>query len=319
MRRLLPAIPAAVLAAGLAAGLAAALPGIGGAQAQTTTRSSPKAVLPDLPLSILQTLAYVDIAPGRALTLENGTHRDEARTLRLAGHTEAAQALVGELLAHGDLDGDGTSDAAVLLEETRAGETATTLHLAIVVQRAGRVRNMASLRLGPDVQVRSLAVATREALLELLVMGEGDAPGRPTLKMALALKLQGSEVLVMRQEPGGKFAPADLAGTAWRLAAAAQSVAVEFAPGDGGGLRLSGRAYCHRFAAGMDGEGRVLSVAAGAAIASKMLCPPEAARAERAFLAALAASASLAFRYGRLALEDGQGGAMVWEPARAQP
>ena len=309
MRRLLPAIPAAVLAAGLAAGLAAALPGIGGAQAQTTTRSSPKAVLPDLPLSILQTLAYVDIAPGRALTLENGTHRDEARTLRL----------VGELLAHGDLDGDGTSDAAVLLEETRAGETATTLHLAIVVQRAGRVRNMASLRLGPDVQVRSLAVATREALLELLVMGEGDAPGRPTLKMALALKLQGSEVLVMRQEPGGKFAPADLAGTAWRLAAAAQSVAVEFAPGDGGGLRLSGRAYCHRFAAGMDGEGRVLSVAAGAAIASKMLCPPEAARAERAFLAALAASASLAFRYGRLALEDGQGGAMVWEPARAQP
>lgn len=161
---------------------------------QAANQQLPDLPLPDLPLPILQSLSYVDIEKGRALELAGGVYRDERRALRL----------LSDLIAHGDLDHDGTRDAAVLLEE-RIAET-TILHLAAVVQRAGRVRNMASWRLGEHAQVKSLAIENGIVVVSLLSLGEGDAPSRPTVKMVLGLKLAGSEMQLMRREPKGRLA-----------------------------------------------------------------------------------------------------------------
>lgn len=147
---------------------------------------------PDLPLPILQSLAYVDIEPGRALSLNEGGYSDERRTLRL----------LTAPMAHGDLDGDGTRDAVVLLEERRGD--ATILHLSAVVQRAGRVRNMASLKLG-EAQVTALAIENGTIVLALLGRGEGDAPAEPRQRLLLGWKLAGSELLLMRREPKGRL------------------------------------------------------------------------------------------------------------------
>ncbi len=158
------------------------------------TQQAANQQLPDLPLPVLQSLSYVDIEKGRALELAGGVYRDERRALRL----------LGDLIAHGDLDHDGTRDAVVLLEE-RTAET-TIIHLAAVVQRAGRVRNMASWRLGEHAQVKSLAVENGIVVVSMLSLGEGDAPSRPTVKMVLGLKLAGSEMQLMRREPKGRLA-----------------------------------------------------------------------------------------------------------------
>jgi hypothetical protein len=149
---------------------------------------------PDVPLQVLQSLAYVDIEKGRALSFIDGVYRDERRSMRLLDAS----------IAYGDLDHDGTRDAVVLLEE-RTRET-TILHLAAVVQRAGRVRNMASWRLGEHAQVKSIAIDNGVVMLSLLAMGEGDVPAKPTVKMLLGLKLAGSEIQLMRREPKGRLA-----------------------------------------------------------------------------------------------------------------
>lgn len=163
-------------------------------ETRAQTQQAANQQLPDLPLPILQSLAYVDIEKGRALELAGGVYRDERRALRL----------LGDLVAHGDLDHDGTRDAVVLLEE-RIADT-TILHLAAVVQRAGRVRNMASWRLGEYAQVKSLAIENGIVVVSLLSLGEGDPPSRPTVKMVLGLKLAGSEMQLMRREPKGRLA-----------------------------------------------------------------------------------------------------------------
>ena len=280
-----------LLLASLAA-LGAACGAASGAHAQSLPpTSSPKALPSDLPLPVLQSLAYVDIAAGRALPLERGTYRDAQRQLRL----------VEEMLAAGDLDGDGTRDAAVLLEERALATGAPTLHLAGVVQRAFRVRNMASFRLGEHVQVRSLTIHDRLAIVSLLVMGEGDGPARPTLKMTLALKLAGSEWQVMRQEPGGRFTLADLAGTSWKLAAD-PAVTAQFAFAADGALRLSGRTHCARYAATLTEEGAVADLATLPPDSARTPCGAQAREADRAFLAALAAARDPRFDFGRLSL-----------------
>ncbi len=274
----------------------AALGAAGGAACGAFAQSlpptaSPKALPSDLPLPVLQSLAYVDIAPNRALPLDRGIYRDAQRYLRLAD----------ELHAAGDLDGDGTRDAAVLLEERTLATGVPTLHLAGVVQRAFRVRNMASFRLGEHVQVRSLAIHDRQATLSLLVMGEGDAPARPTLKMTLALKLAGSEWQVMRQEPAGRFALADLAGTGWKLAAD-PAITAQFAPATDGALRLSGRLNCGRYAATLTEEGAIADLVSLPPESAKTPCTSQAQEADRAFLAALASARDPRFDFGRLAL-----------------
>lgn len=284
-------LPASLAAIAVACGAAC------GAFAQSSPATalpptaSPKALPSDLPLPVLQSLSYVDIAANRALPLENGVYRDAQRELRL----------VSELQAAGDLDGDGTRDAAVLLEDRARATGVPTLHLAGVVQRAFRVRNMASFRLGEHVQARSLSIHDRQAIVSLLVMGEGDAPARPTLKMTLALKLAGSEWQVMRQEPGGRFAIADLAGTAWTLAAD-PAITASFARAADGALRLTGRTHCARYAATLTEEGAVAELATLPANSAKTPCSAEALEADRAFLATLAGARGVAFRFGRLAL-----------------
>lgn len=177
----------------LALSLSLSLSGASLAHAQ---QSAQQAFADDVPLPILQSLAYVDIEQGRALNLSEGFYRDERRAVRL---------LAG-MIGNGDLDGDGTRDAAVLLEER--GAQGTVLHVAMVVQRAGRVRNMASWRLGENVQVRSLTIEDGTAVLSLLAMGEGDLPAQPTVRMLVGLKLAGSEVQLMRREPKGRLAAA---------------------------------------------------------------------------------------------------------------
>jgi hypothetical protein len=148
----------------------------------------------DLPLPLLQSLDYVDIEKGRALSLIDGRYSDERRVLRL----------LSAPMAQGDLDGDGTRDAVVLLEERNA-DTAI-LHLAAVVQRAGRVRNMASIKLGEQAQVTAIAIENGTIVLTLLTAGAGDAPAAPRQRLLLGWKLAGSELLLMRREPKGRQA-----------------------------------------------------------------------------------------------------------------
>ncbi|MDF3072973.1 MAG: hypothetical protein K0S54_640 [Alphaproteobacteria bacterium] len=161
--------------------------------AHAQTQQAANLPSPDLPLPVLQSLDYVDIEKGRALSLIDGRYSDERRVLRL----------LATPMAQGDLDGDGTRDAVVLLEERNADTT--ILHLSAVVQRAGRVRNMASIKLGDHAQVTAMAIENGMIVLTLLTTGESDAAAEPRQRLLLGWKLAGSELLLMRREPKGRL------------------------------------------------------------------------------------------------------------------
>jgi hypothetical protein len=121
--------------------------------------------------------------------------------------------------------------------------------------------------------------------------------------MTLGLKLAGSELQIMRQEPGGRFTIAELAGTSWRLANSPHVITAEFAAAPNGGLRLTGRAPCNHYAAMFDHGGRARNVSKGPALAVKRNCPKEAAEIELNFLSGMSKVQFFEFRFGKLALK----------------
>lgn len=223
-----------------------------------------------------------------------------------------------ELIARGDLDGDGAEDAVVLLEHDPGG-SGRFLHVAVVTRREGRPVMLASRLVGDRVQVRSLAVRGREIVLEVVRAGPNDASCCPGELATLAWTVQRRRLVPAASTAlAGRLAPTTLDGTRWTLvqwatgepAAVPRAIEIEFETG-----RISGHAGCNRFFAGLASEGDTPgALRVSAPGATRMACEPEAMQAESRFLASLGTATRFGFRMGRLVLDSGQGpGGLVFE------
>ena len=74
-----------------------------------------------------------------------------------------AVSLVGDLRVIGDLDGNGTDDAVVLLNYAPGG-TGQLLYLAVVARKNGKIHNVATTLIGDRVQIRDVRIATKTNL-----------------------------------------------------------------------------------------------------------------------------------------------------------
>jgi hypothetical protein len=102
----------------------------------------------------------------REIQLTDGAFREEdAET-----GTETLVQL-SELMAFDDLNGDGRTDAAVLLTETTAGEETTTT-LALVSEQSGQASSFAVTLLGREVGVDAMWVEDGKIVLSMRVPGE---------------------------------------------------------------------------------------------------------------------------------------------------
>jgi hypothetical protein len=114
------------------------------------------------------------------------------------GATERDYAgLVDDTVAFGDLDGDGTADAAVVAF-TSGGGSGTFIHLIAVLDRDGAPVQAARAFLGDRVRVESLTISSGEIVATMLAHRRSDGLCCPTLNVTRAFALRGDQ-LVARQ------------------------------------------------------------------------------------------------------------------------
>ena len=178
LARLQTGVATAVIAVGL---LAAALPACAQEEGAPPTDREPR------PLSLKQ--------------LQNAQYRlpllgDEETSIRFhggqgsikygEGATERVQAgLVGDLVAHGDLDGDAVADAAAVVFIDPGG-SGTFIHLLAMRNRAGTPVQAGREFLGDRVRVQSLAIWGGRIFVTMLAHGPGDGLCCPSIEITRA-------------------------------------------------------------------------------------------------------------------------------------
>ena len=211
--------------------------------------------------------------------------------------------LVDHFVLTGDLDSDGTREAAVLLWKTEGG-SGTRLYLAAMGRRDGKPTNLGSTLIGDRVQVRSGAIDDGRIALDLVRAGPGDAACCPTEKARVTWTLGVDGLSVASEEVTGTLSLADLEGPEWILVELGWARPVP----DGSEItlrftkeRAEGNTGCNSYFAGVasDAPGQLGFNGMGA---TRAACPEPAMDLERNYLRALADASTYSFLGGRLVL-----------------
>jgi heat shock protein HslJ len=223
--------------------------------------------------------------------------------------------LIGDFRITGDLDGDGTDDAVVLLNYAPGG-TGQLLHLALMARKKGKIQNLATALIGDRVQIRDVRIEQKRIFVDVIQAGPKDAmccPGEVTTRE-------------WTLEPGGKLnrytvtaKPARLTletigNTEWILRSwdskqpAPTRPAVTLVFKDG---RFTGSSGCNNYFAPVK-EGKIPGdVEVGAAGTTRKSCPANEMSVERRFLEQLVRVRKFGFLVTQLALSWEKEG--VWK------
>ena len=223
--------------------------------------------------------------------------------------------LIGDFRITGDLDGDGTDDAVVLLNYAPGG-TGQLLHLALMARKKGKIQNLATALIGDRVQIRDVRIEQKRIFMDVIQAGPKDAmccPGEVTTRE-------------WTLEPGGKLnrytvtaKPARLTletigNTEWILRSwdskqpAPTRPAVTLVFKDG---RFTGSSGCNNYFAPVK-EGKIPGdVEVGALGTTRKSCPANEMSVERRFLEQLVRVRKFGFLVTQLALSWEKDG--VWK------
>lgn len=215
---------------------------------------------------------------------------------------------LGDLVARGDLDGDGRDEAAVVLT-TNFGGTGVFHYLAVVGREGDENRNIATRFVGDRIQVRSLRIEEGYAILDLVRAGQNDPSCCPTEVASLAFRLVDGQLSVIPQGNATTLVPDVLSGQQWRLAA------WKFGEPVSGRVTLGyadesfkGNAGCNQYSAPVRAEGNRGNITvANQIITTNMMCDPDSMALEQRFLELLPRVHHFWFHAGQLALDYGEG------------
>lgn len=139
--------------------------------------------------------------------LENGSYVSATGTIN-----EQQVTLTG-YVAYGDLTGDDTEEAAVVLETNTPG-TAVFYELAVLVEEEGQAVNVATTLLGDRIVLHDLRIAGGQLVVDLTTHGPGDADCCPTQEQRVTYALAADKLNLVAEEtlaevePVGVFTPA---------------------------------------------------------------------------------------------------------------
>ena len=129
--------------------------------------------------------------------LQDGTYEEA-----IEGSASKIHIAMMDLVAFGDLNGDGIWDAAVVLEASGGG-SGTFRSLEAVVNEDGAPVHVASALLGDRVQIEELIVADLYIKVQMVTHGEGDAQCCPTLRVVQLYQLTEDGLELRHQEERG--------------------------------------------------------------------------------------------------------------------
>ena len=117
--------------------------------------------------------------------------------------------------AIGDLDSDGSDEAAVVLWWEGSG-SATFLYLAVVDLIEGAPQQTSIMRLGDRIRVETLGIAGGEMVLEMITHSPNDALCCPKQQEVQTYALRGAELArTSRRIIGEEAPPAEMVGMTW--------------------------------------------------------------------------------------------------------
>ena len=87
------------------------------------------------------------------------------------GASRPTVTLIDELIAYGDLNGDGQQDAAVLLLENSGG-SGDFIYLAAVINDNGNARNVATQLVGDRVRFRNLEISSGSITADTITIAD---------------------------------------------------------------------------------------------------------------------------------------------------
>ncbi len=261
------------------------------------------------------TAQAMQVGPPTLAELENATYLgiyDEPVRLadgRYAGEpfveggaSRPTVGLAADFRLTGDLDGDGTDEAVVLLWESSGG-SGTFDYLAVVGRRAEEAVNLGTAELGDRVQVRAGRVVDGAVELDVVQAGPDDAACCPSQTATRTFALGPDGLAETSIQVTGVLSLATLEGVEWVLTMFDRSepappepeVTLVFSDG-----RIAGRSGCNRYFAGVVEGDLPGDIAVGQIGASRMACPDEAMRLEQYYLTALGGATKFGFVTGRL-------------------
>jgi heat shock protein HslJ len=226
------------------------------------------------------------------------------------GSSAPSVMLVGDLRLTGDIDGDGSSEAIVLLAASSGG-SGERLYIAVVGRREGRPRSLATARIGDRVQVRGLRIESRRILVDVVQAGPHDAMCCPGDLVTRSWQLESGSLKESSPRRTGRLTPEVLADAEWVLRELDSGVRVPDAPRvtlrfqrrlrlSGG--RVTGSAGCNRYDASMTSSGSPGAVSMSPASTTRMACADSVMPVETRFLQQLAGVHHIRFFAGRLGL-----------------
>ncbi len=253
---------------------------------------------------------------GHSFALEDGRYEGEPAVL--GGSSRLIVELLDELTLFGDLDADGTDDAAVLLVESSGGSGAR-VWLSAVSGRFGVPASYGCALVGDRPQIRSMRV--REGRIRLAVVdgGPGDPACCPTHRWTKDWAVVDGQLIQVAAVMDGVLTLGEIGGQEWVLTHFDQGSPAPREPAISArieGRQVAGSSGCNQYFAAVR-ETSPTAIEIGAVGGTKMICPPETMEVERSFLERLGRVSRYGFRNGKLALswqaEQGPG-TLLFEP-----
>lgn len=212
--------------------------------------------------------------------------------------------LVDNVYYTGDLDGDGTQKAVVILWRSGAG-TGVNTYVMVMARQNGEIENIGTALIGDRVKLRGGKIVDGKVILEVLQAGENDAMCCPTMLATRTWSMQGDQLVEGEIEMTGKLSLAALEGTEWVLThmnrnqPVPEGAEVTLAFSNG---RIAGKSACNRYSAGVEEGESASNIHIGQSMSTMMACPDELMRIERQYLDALLNVTSFSFLAGGLVL-----------------
>jgi heat shock protein HslJ len=234
------------------------------------------------------------------------------------GASRPSVGLVDHFVLIGDLDGDETEEAAVVLWQSSGG-SGTRLYLAAMGRRNQTITNLGTTLIGDRVQIRSGVIDNGRIVLDLVRAGPTDAACCPTEKALVAWDLSDDGLSLISEEVTGTLSTADLEGHEWILielgweqpVADGSEITLQFVKD-----RAEGNTGCNSYFAGVT-AGAPGEFGFNGMGTTRAACPEPSMDLERRYLKTLAGASTYSFLGGRLVLgcmTEGGHVALVFTP-----
>jgi hypothetical protein len=161
----------------------------------STAVLSPPTMPPRASPSIRQALANAAYPIEGAATGKVQLHDGQFEQAAAPGSAAKIEVRLGTAEAFGDVNGDGTEDAAVTLVADFGG-SGTFTYLSLVLNEAGAVRSLPAVLLGDRIIVNSLAIHDGSVVVDMLTR-RTDEPmsDTPTVAVTRTFTLRGERLM----------------------------------------------------------------------------------------------------------------------------